>query len=169
MKTTIFSTGILLTICCMILFAQGCGSGSSGTDSGTKPRKTPQRDAHAALHQPKYGGVFAEFPGHKYAVEIIDDEATGLVTAFVTDAHFDPTVVEATEVQLNFVVGGAPKTYTLSRIESDAGKPVTFTLTDAELAELICDGWQGDATVSVTIGGTPYKATLQTGEHNHTH
>ena len=131
---------------------------------------TSGHDAHAALHQSKHGGVIAEFPGHKYALEIIEDEATGLVTAFVTDAHFNPTEVDAQEVQLNFTVAGTPKTYTLTQTEQESGKPATFALTDAELAELICEGWQGDATASVTIGGVPHNAKLHpSGEHSHAH
>ena len=173
MKKAIF-VSLALTAVCVLVFAQGCDSGggtgsSNQTDSDTTAKKATEQDPHAALHQPKHGGVFAEFPGHKYAVEIIDDEATGMVTAFVTDAHFNPVTVDATEVKLNFVIGGAPKTYTLERTEQEAGKPATFTRKNAELAELICEGWQGDATTSVTIGGTPYNAKLHAGKHDHAH
>jgi len=151
MKTTIYTTLIF----CLILFVQGCGHDHDGTSSGR-----PGEDAHAALHQPKYKETLVEFPGHKYAMEIIDDEETGLVTAFLTDAHFDPIEIDTKEVRLHFMVDGKPKTYTLTRAEQESGQPAAFTLLDKELATLNCEGWQGEATASVEIGGTPYSAKL---------
>ena len=174
MKKTIFSTLALVAICALVLFTQGCGHGTGdhAHDHGTTSPNTSRQDTHAALHQPKRGEVFAEFPGHKYAVEITDNEATGLVTLFLTDAHFDPVTVVATEVRLNFTINGSPKVFTLLRAEQqEVDKPATFTLRDAELAALICDGWQGDATVAVEIGGVPFNAKLvrSSGGHGHVH
>ena len=168
MKRTIHFTRALVTALCLILLVQGC---NQGHDHGATSQRMAGQDDHAALHQPKYGNIFAEFPGHKYAVEIIDEkETTGLVTAFITDAHFDPIAVDATEVRLNFIIDGAPKVFTLTRAEQKEGEPVPFTLTDKELATLNCEGWQGDATVSVVIGGVPYSAKLVRGDgHGHTH
>ena len=155
MKTTIYTTVAFITLCCAALLLQGC---KDNHDHGTVPAG---QDAHAALHKTKYNEVFVEFPGHKYAMEIIDEkETTGLVTAFLTDAHFDPATVDTKEVRLNFVIDGKPKTYTLPRIEQEADKPATFALTDLELATLLCEGWQGDATASVVIDGTPYNAKM---------
>ena len=164
MKKTIHSTLALVAIGCVILLAQGCGKQDEhhhddGHDHGS----------HATLHKPKYNEVMAEFPGHQYALEITDEKGTtGLVTAFLTDAHFEPTAVDAKEIRLNFVIDGKPKTYTLSRTEPEEGKPATFTLKDMELATLNCEGWQGEATVSVEIGGTPYSAKLiKLDSHDH--
>jgi hypothetical protein len=158
MKTTISATMIFVTLCCAILLTQGCGDNH---DHGTAPAGTAAQDAHAALHKTKYNEVLVEFPGHKYAMEIIDEmETTGLVKAFLTDAHFNPVAVDTKEVQLNFMVEGQPKAYTLTRIEQASGEPATFTFTDKDLATLICEGWQGEATASVEIGGTPYKAKM---------
>jgi len=146
----------------------GCGQGNR---PDTAPKGDAVQDAHAALHQTKYNEVLVEFPGHKYAMEIIDEkETTGLVTAFLTDAHFDSVAVDAQEVRLNFVVTGSPKTYILTRTEQEAGKPATFSLTDMELATQLCEGWQGDATASVEIGGTPFNAKLvKLSGHDHDH
>ena len=195
MKTTIYTTLALAAIC-MFMTAQGCNKGKEehghDHDHDHGAAKTAHDDdhghraapaggtaqsaeaAHAALHRPKYNEVLVEFPGHRYAMEIIDEkETTGLVTAFVTDAHFTPVTVDAQEVRLNFVIGGAPKAFTLTRAAQEAGKPATFTLTDMELATLICEGWQGDATASVEIGGTPFNAKLvklsEHGHEGHTH
>ena len=167
MKKPVTSVLALIIIGSLVLFAQGC---KDDHDHGTAaPQGTPGHDDHAARHIPKHGGVVAEFPGHRYAVEIIEDDTTSLVTAFVTDAHFEPVAVDAAEVRLNFTVEGTPKTYTLARSNPD-DTPAAFTLTDAELAALICDGWQGDATASVEIGGRPNTAKLgKPSEHNHAH
>ena len=161
MKRTIFFSLALVAVCCLVLFVPGCpGGDKSDKSAGTA---VPSGDAHAALHVSKHGGAVAEFPGHRYALEVISDEDTGLVTAYLTDAHFNPVNVDTQTVRLDFVVGGAPKTYTLTRIETTPGTPAAFTFTDATLTELICDGWQGEATASVEIGNAPHKAKLNAG------
>ena len=167
MKTILSPLAFVVAIG-LIFLVQGC---DQGHDHGSDTTAQSGADAHAALHKTKYNEVLVEFPGHKYAMEIIDErETTGLVTAFLTDAHFDPVEVDTQETRLNFVVGGSPKTFTLTRIEQKAGEPATFTLTDMELATLICEGWQGDATAAVEINGSPYNAKLEKlSEHDHDH
>ena len=172
MKKSICSTFALVALCCASILVQGCKeSREHGTApaSGTTSSGTAGHD-HA--HQSKYNEVLVEFPGHKFAMEIIDEkETTGLVTAFLTDAHFDPVEVDTKEVRLNFMIDGKPTSYTLFRAEQESGKPATFTRTDMELATLLCEGWQGDATASVMINGTPYSAKLVklAGHENHDH
>lgn len=173
MKTTLCS---LVFIGVLVVCPLGCGHdhGPGSDHSHDVPVATTGGngavvDAHAASHVSKYNEVMAEFPGHKYALEIIDEkETTGLVTAFLTDAHFEPTEVDATELRLNFIVGGQPKVFILPRIPQDSGKPATFTLTDIELATLNCEGWVGEASVAVEIGGVPYSTKLiKLGHHDH--
>ncbi|MDD3587240.1 MAG: hypothetical protein PHQ75_08650 [Thermoguttaceae bacterium] len=109
----------------------------------------------------KYKEVMVAFPGHKYAMEIIDEkETTGLVTAFLTNAHFEPVEVKADEVRLNFVIDGSPKSFILKRVPQESGKPATFTLTDKQLATLNCEGWQGKAIATVEINGVPFTSDL---------
>jgi len=148
----------------LLMIFQGCA------DRGHDHAAETMANGH--VHpDPRYNEVLVEFPGHKYAMEIIDEkETTGLVTAFLTDAHFEPTEVDAQEVRLNFLVEGTPKAFTLTRSPQEAGKPATFTLTDMELATLICEGWQGEATAVVEIGGVPYNSKLiKLSEHDHDH
>ena len=165
MTKSIHTTLTLAALCLVILLIQGC---AETHDHGSAPSKSTPQDAHAALHQMKYNDILVEFPGHRYSMEIIHD-ADGLVTAFLTDAHFNPIAVDAETVQLNFNVGGEPKSYTLSRSEQESGKPATFTFTDKELAALL-DGWQGEATASVEIGGKPNSAKMiKLGGHVHDH
>ena len=131
--------------------------------------------AHAALHAPKYNQIVVVFPGHKYAMEIIenteeDGSVTASVTAFLTNAHFAPIAVDAQEVKLDFLVDGNASSYTLKREVQEPGKPATFTATDKELAVLCCEGWKGDAMATVEINGVPYSqkmVKLNVGAHDH--
>ena len=161
MQTTIHCTLTFIAASCLLFLVQGCGRGhdhSPATQGGSRH-----------LHPSKHNATIVEFPGHKYAMEIIDEkETTGLVTAFLTDAHFEPIEVDVNEVQLNFTVDSQSRTFTLTRIERELGEPATFTLLDMELATLNCEGWQGEATASVEIGEVTYSAKLlKAGRHVH--
>ncbi|MDR2755605.1 MAG: hypothetical protein LBC20_07850 [Planctomycetaceae bacterium] len=162
---------VFTAIFCAITVLSGCNKAAHEHGAGEEHSHHESATEHA--HKPKYDEVIVEFPGHKYAMEIIDEkETTGLVTAFVTDAHFEPVQIDANEVRLNFIVSGKPKTYTLTRTQSEEGKPATFTLKDMELATMNCEGWEGEATATVEISGVPYTAKLVKlahGEHNHKH
>jgi hypothetical protein len=168
MKHFIPNSLIVLALFCLIAFSQGCGKTEKADDHG-HDHAADAHDDHA--HTPKYNEVMVEFPGHKYAMEIIDENGTtGLVTAFLTDAHFEPVEVDAKEVQLNFMIAGSPKSFKLTRIPQEIGKPATFTLTDMQLATLNCEGWEGEATATVNIGGAPYTSKLvKLGHDDHDH
>ncbi len=166
MKTRFHTLGMLASSLCMALLLSGCSASSENAGNETVTETpTAGQDAHAALHKPKYNSVLVEFPGHQFAMEIVDaHETTGLVTAYLTDAHFEPVEVDSQEVRLHFLVGGEPKIYTLTRTEQEPNtvspSVATFTVTNMELASLNCDGWEGEATATVEISGTPYTAKL---------
>ena len=150
MKTTLRCMQILLVACCTI----GCPK---------KQEQDPSQayEAHQALHRAKYNQVLVEFPGHKYSMEIIyGGEPGNQVVAFLTDAHFETVNVDADEVKLDFAVNEKPKTFILARVSQDGGQPAKYVLDDKELAGLIKDGWEVEATAHVQIGGTPYSAKL---------
>lgn len=162
MKTTLYVAQILLVAGCII----GCQK--------KQELDAPQAvDAHQALHQAKYNQVLVEFPGHKYSMEIIVEEGSNeMVVAFITDAHFEPIAVEASEVKLNFIINDQPKTFTLAGVPQDEGQPARFRLSDNELATLINDGWDKEATASAEIAGAPYVSKLVklSGQgHSHDH
>ncbi|MCL1894178.1 MAG: hypothetical protein FWG02_08100 [Holophagaceae bacterium] len=142
MKTFLFCIQILIVACCVV----GCN----------KKQEVDQQqaiDAHQALHTTKYNQVLVEFPGHKYSMEIIVEEESHEVTAFLTNAHFEVVDVSANEVKLDFIVASKPKSFTLVRTPQDDGQPVKFILKDAELATLIKDGWEVEASAFVVIDG----------------
>jgi len=162
MKTTIHFPLTFITASCLLFLAQGCNQ--------EHDHRPALQSGSGHVHQLKYNETVVEFPGHRYSMEIIDEkETTGLVTAFLTDAHFDPVEVDATEVHLHFVIEGQPKTFTLTRVEQEECKPATFTLMDMELATLNREGWQGEATASVEVDGKPYNAKLVKVGGGHVH
>lgn len=153
-------TRILLAVCALVVFT-GCQE-HAHQEKGSAPefvvQKSHQHDAEGFC---KYKNVYGEFPGHKYAVEIVENEETGLVSAHFTDAHFEPTFVNASEIKLQFVIDGTPKAYVLARSEQEEGKPSIFTATDKDLAHLLSDGWKGEATANIEIDGSPFIAELK--------
>ena len=181
MKRSIFCTCILaVSLACWI----GCTPATPPTQDKAPADEHADHDhaghdhydggshgGHDHASMMKYNQVVVEFPGHKHSMEIAEDHDTGVVSAYLTDAHFAPTLVDANEVRLNFVVDGSPKSFTLARAAQEAGKPATFTSDDGELAELICDGWKGQATAMVEIDGKPNSATLKklNAAHSHDH
>ena len=174
MKKTVFPALALAAAYCLVLFVQGCGhtcGPNCGHDHGRLAIGTAAiHDGCDSDHTPRHNNVVAVFPGHTYAMEIIDDRTTGLVTAFLTCVHFDPVAVDATEVRLNFLIDSTPRQFILIRTEQTEGEPATFTLTDMELAVLICEGWQGDATTRIEIGGVPFSARMvKVGACGHVH
>jgi hypothetical protein len=173
MKTTINYTLTLIAVCGLFLFVQGCGHtcGPDCDHAHSTSRATGHDDCDGD-HTPRYGETLVVFPGHSFAMEIIDEKGTtGLVTAFLTDAHFDPVEVDTQEVRLNFIIDGTPTTFTLTRIETAAGEPATFTLVDMQLATLNCEGWEGEANARVMINGVPFSSRLiqLDGHHGHSH
>ena len=180
MKRSIFCTCILaVSLACWI----GCTPATpptqdkapvdehAGHDHAGHDHSGGNHGGHDHASMMKYNQVVVEFPGHKHSMEIAEDHDTGVVSAYLTDAHFAPTLVDANEVRLNFVVDGSPKSFTLARATQEAGKPATFTSDDSELAELICDGWKGQATATVEIDGKPNSATMKkvNAAHSHDH
>ena len=147
---------------CLALFVLGCGR----VDSRAGDEHEHGQHEHGAHEHgeswalAKHGQTAARFPGGAYALEVTGDEASGLVTAYLTDARFEPLEADAAQIRLNFAADGAPESFTLTRKENTASGEAVFTVTDQHLAELIHDGWRGKAAAWTEIGGSPYSAEL---------
>lgn len=147
---------------CLALFVLGCGR----VDSRAGDEHEHGQHEHGAHEHgeswalAKHGQTAALFPGGAYALEVTGDEASGLVTAYLTDARFEPLEADAAQIRLNFAADGAPESFTLTRKENTASGEAVFTVTDRQLAELIHDGWRGTAAAWTAIGGSPYSAEL---------
>ena len=138
--------------------------------------QTETRLAIGEPNKPKHNQVIAEFPGHRYSLEIAvkpvkemvngEERSIPTVFAYVSDAHFEPLLIEAKEIRLNFIVDRQPKSFVLLPAKAEANakkdtKPQSiFELKSPELAKLISDGWQETAQASMVVGKTPYTARM---------
>ena len=130
---------------------------------------------------PKHNQVVVEFPGHRYSLEIAvksikemvngEEQTIQTVFAFVSDTHFEPLVVDSSQIRLNFAVDRRPKSFILLPVQAeeyaarmgtprDLPRQSVFELQDPELITLISDGWQGVAQASMQVGRTPFTARL---------
>ena len=162
-------------VACLI-FAVGC---NPSTDTpGDDPEPAAGGDdghdhgdeaAHSHTEGPN-GGPLAVLGGHQYHAEVLADEASGAVDVLITDPDFKPIAIDAKELALNLMIDKKPSSYVFRPAEAVEGEPAKFSLTDPELAELIADvAWEGDARVSIEIGGTPYSETLARPEKEEGH
>lgn len=188
MKRTIFSMLVILSLLSAgMVFAQGghfAGDGhdhdsghfdGDGHDHGSGHSDGDGHD-HGKEGKPKHNQMAAEFPGHKFSMEIAvkevkevvngKEQAVPTVFAFLTDAHFKPIQADVKEVRLNFVIDKKPKSFVLLPVKVDPkaekipSRPSVFELKNPELAKLISGGWKGDASVSMRVGKTPYNTKL---------
>lgn len=200
MKRTIFSLLVALSLLSMAsqkLLAQGHFEGDGhnhgnahfegdGHDHGKAHFEGDGHD-HGKENRPKHNQMAAEFPGHKFAMEIavkdvkviVDrkERAIPTVFAYLTDSHFKPIHADVKEVRLNFVIDKKPKSFVLLPVKvdpktaKDVKRPLVFELKDPMLVKLISSGWKGDASVSMRVGKTPFNAKLVKAKdiktHNH--
>lgn len=177
----------------LILSAPGCtpetekpGTTPNTTSTSTEPDKTTE--AAPAISFPKlneidyasvnyndgfhshgkgrFGGLLAMLGSHQFHAEFIPDAETGDVLAIVYDKEFKPFQTETKELTLALKIGDEPKTFTLLVDHDGAdGKPATFKITDADLAKILVQGWQGDARVMFTSGDAPASGNLAPAQH----
>jgi hypothetical protein len=122
--------------------------------SGAIPMPTaPEAAAHD--HEARHGGTVLELGEHEGHLEVVHDEATGTLTAYVSDAEMKPVASEAPVVNL---VKGA----------------VQITMTPLSGAGPKADAWKAthdglkveplEGRVRLKIGDRTYQAPL---EHEH--
>lgn len=174
MKCFNFTTTTLAVIlACFLAVQVGCTSKApekSGGEDGKKTEAKTNEKTEAAAHDhshgdihPKYHQVYAEFPGHRHAIEIIVDESNGGAIAYLTDAHFEAKEFGVTEIIVSCMIDGSPKTFTLSREGTDT--PEKFVSDDKELGNVIQHGWTGTATARFQLGERPYSVDLKRDDH----
>ena len=133
-----------------------------------RPKRGPRNMRPTVIRKGPHGGLLAVLGSHEYHAEVLADHDTGKVTLFLTDAKFQPIAVDVKEVRLNLMVDGKPKQYVLKVAETiGPDQPIPFTLTDVELAELLEEGWAGEARVAVELDGAPYTGALAQPEKDH--
>ncbi len=171
-------SAVFLTLLALIAFGcQPAAKPEPSTPSAPAPAAASEKhsddDGHAHGHSHDVGpqgGILAVLGQHQFHAEAIADEKTGAVKVFVYDGTNQAVKIDAKELTINLMVDDKPAKYTLL-VDHDGsdGKPAVFAITDAHLAEHLCDGWKGDAKVSIDIAGAPCVGNFAQPKHKHEH
>jgi hypothetical protein len=160
----------------------GCEGAKPAPPSGpltTPPPPTVSADhghSHDASGHPTEGphhGVLVELGNEEYHAEVVHDDKAGSVTVYLLDGTAEKTATtDAADLAINVKHGDKPEQFKLAAqpVESDAkGTSSRFILVDKELVEHL-DEKDSNATLQVTIGGTPFSGKIPAGGHaGHTH
>jgi hypothetical protein len=140
--------------------------GLAGCDG---PQRKPDGSAAVHNHPTKgpHGGALIELGNEEYHVEMVHDDAAGVVTFHVLDGTAKKAVpIAATEVVVNLKHDGKPEQFKVPA-KADAGDPAgqssRFVSTDKELAEDL-DHEGADAELVLTIDNKPFRGKLA---HDH--
>ncbi len=119
-------------------------------------------DDHFHAHdRGRFGGLLAVLGSHQYHAEFIPDKETGAVLAILYDRLFKPIKMDVKELTVSLLVDGQPKQFTLLvDFEGSAEKPALYKINDATLANLLHDGWTGNALVAITVDDKPVAGQL---------
>ncbi len=145
-----------------------CDGGDCGHDHGAV---TQQVQAPQYMHPTEgpHHGDLVELGDEEFHAEIVHDDATGTVTAYVLDSSATLAVpITATEIFVNLSHDGHAEQFRLAanpQPSDPPGNSSMFTSTDAELAEDL-DNEDAKAQLVVKIGGKPYRGAIQ---HGHDH
>lgn len=123
---------------------------------------------HAHPTEGPHHGVLVELGNEEYHAELVHDDATGLVTCYILDAHAEKAVaVAAPEVVINLKHGDAPEQFKLAAQPVDgepAGQSSCFVLSSKELSGHLHDS-DASARLNLTIGETPYSGAIPVNSH----
>ena len=108
-----------------------------------------------------------ELGNEEYHIEIVHDDDTGAVTAYILDSSVKAAVpIEAPEIKVNLSHDGQAEQFALAaspQLSDPSGKSSRFVSTDAELAEDL-DNDAVEAQLVLTINGKQFRGTIQ---HDH--
>ena len=167
MRCNILWLGLTVAVACAVA-GGGCTPGPS---SAPKDKDKVEPVAHKHDHNApgKHGGQQQLLGNHEYHAELADNDATGEVAVYITDAEFNPVAVPEKELFLTAIVDGQPKEFTLSGETNPPGGQPRFVLVDKQLCDAVCKG-KGGVRLNATIKGKPYAATYTTSGHaDHEH
>ena len=140
--------------------------GLAGCDG---PQRKPDGSAAVHNHPTKgpHGGSLIELGDEQYHVEMIHDDAAGVVTFYVLDASAKKAVpISAAEVVLNLKHAGKPEQFKIAA-QADTGDPAgqssRFVSKDKELAEDL-DAEGADAELVLSIDNTQFRGKIA---HHH--
>ncbi len=146
------------------LLVAGCGAGGN---SGHNGQDAPAgQSSHADDHPTEgpHGGHLIELGEEEYHAELIEDEATHTVTIYLLNSSGkQPVEGDEPEITLNLFRNGEFVSYTLTAAE---GKSV-FSLTDAELCDLLLHAEDLKGRLNVAIAGKDYVGIIDHEAHDH--
>jgi hypothetical protein len=167
MRCNMLWLGLAVAVVCVVA-GGGCTPAPS---SAPKDKDTAEPVAHKHDHNApgKHGGQQQLLGNHEYHAELADNDATGEVAVYITDAELNPVAVPEKEMFLTATIDGQPKEFALtSETNPPEGQP-RFVLADKQLCEVVCKG-EGSVRLNATIKGKPYAATYSTSGHaDHEH
>ena len=158
---------IMLGACVLGLSAivglSGCG-GEKKPEAG-KPGAKAEEHAHPT--KGPHGGQLIELGKEEYHVEMVHDDAAGVVTFYVLDGEAKKAVpIPATELLVNLKHDGKPEQFKVPA-QADTGDPAgqssRFVSKDKELAEDL-DAEGSDAELVLSINNKPFRGKLA---HDH--
>jgi hypothetical protein len=167
MRCNILWFGLTVAVACVVA-GGGCTPGPS---SAPKDKDKAEPVAHKHDHNApgKHGGQQQLLGNHEYHAELADDDTTGEVAVYITDAEFNPVAVPEKEMFLTTTIDGQPKEFTLSGDVNPPGGQPRFVLVDKQLCDAVCKG-EGGVRLNATIKGKPYAATYTASDHaDHEH
>lgn len=164
----------LLAASLLACVVTGCGDAQQAMPVKVSGDPPPSGDSgeHADhdVHGP-HEGELIELGKGKFHLELVHDDATETVTAYILDSKAkDAFPIDAEDVQFNLTVDGKPRQFVLSAAAQPTdpiGKSSCFRLTAKELCEGL-DAKGATVRVVVMIDEKPYSGTLSV-DHDHSH
>jgi len=156
-------SAVLAVSASALLGVVGCGGDKppAGTTAGIKSEE------HDHPSKGPHGGPLIELGKEEYHVEMIHDDAAGVVTFYVLDGKAQKAVpIPAVEVIVNLKHDGKPEQFKIpaqADTKDPAGNSSRFVSTDKELAEDL-DHAGADAELVISIGDKQYRGKLA---HDH--
>lgn len=153
----------------LVVFASGC-SQEGVTDAAPVQISGPPPDAdhaghnHGNEHQgPHHGHVIELGRSHEYHAELVDDEATGTVTAYILDKDLKELAIDATSITMNLMIDDQSKTFELAAATD--GQASRFDPQGKALFEAL-HSHEATGKIRVTINGTPYSGDVEHHDHH---
>ena len=160
------STRLLPILAAVALLATACSKSDHAAHDHEK-KSAPSAHVHVAPH----GGVLVEVGDHAYNVELLRDDASGKLTAWVLDAHAENFVrIKAPAIELVAMPGGKFTPLSLAAVANPATNEKVGDTSQFEVqADWLKTAGSFAGIFTVEIRGTVFKDVAYSlgGDHAH--